>query len=178
MKIQIIYTSLTGSTRRVAQAIYDGLKTENKSIHDLKDGVPALDGDIILFGYWGTSGMPSDEMKELLYRVKDKAVGVFCTLGYYADSSHAFDTVRSGVNILKENNRVICSYVCNGAVSPALMDEHKIPEHPSMQKELRWEMVQSHPTQAECALASERFNEHIHLYQRCMDLNIPFTSIL
>ena len=178
MKVQIIYTSISGSTRKVANAIYDGLKTADKSIHDLNDGIPVLDGDIILFGYWGTSGYPCKEMTELLKSVKDKVVGVFCTLGYYADSAHGFDTVQSGIKMLKDNNEVICSYVCNGAVSPDLMEQHKIPEHPTEQKEVRWEMIKSHPTKAECDLASERFNERIHLYERCRELNIPFTSIL
>ena len=48
MKVQVIYASLTGCTRRLAEAIYEGVPAENKSIHDLKDGVPALDGDVLL----------------------------------------------------------------------------------------------------------------------------------
>ena len=178
MKVQIIYSSISGSTKRLAQSIYDGLLTDQKSIHDLKDGVPLLDGDIILFGYWGKSGDPNNEMKALLNTVKGKTTGVFCTLGYYADSSHAFDTVQSGIRMLEKHNEIICSYVCNGAVSPDLMEEHKIPEHPTQQKEIRWEMIENHPTKAECDLASERFNERIQMYIRCKELQIPFRSIL
>lgn len=178
MKVQIIYSSISGSTKKLAESIYNGLKTDQKSIHDLKDGKPVLDGDIILFGYWGKSGYPNNEMRAFLNTVKNKATGIFCTLGYYADSSHAYDTVQSGIDILKKQNEIICSYVCNGAVSVSLMDEHRIPEHPTQQKELRWKMIEDHPTKAECDLASERFNERINLYNRCKELNIPFCSIL
>ena len=176
MKIQILYTSLTGCTRRVAQAICDQLSpTADVTLHDLKDGVPTLDGDILLVGYWGVSGGPCDEMREVLSTIRGKAVGIFCTLGYYADSAHAFDTVQAGVKLLQEHNEILGSYVCNGAISPELKGA---PCAPSEQKHLRWEITDSHPTAAECALAAERFRERIHLYTRAKELGIPFQSIL
>ena len=179
MKVQIIYTSLTGCTEKVARAIYDGLEGE-KSIHNLSDGVPALDGDIVLVGYWGTSGVPCEEMDAFLHTIRGKVVGVFATLGYYADSSHAFDTVRYGVDLLAKENEIIGSYVCNGAISTALKAGQGLdgPHTPTEQKEIRWEVTDSHPTQAECALAAERFRERIYLYQRCREMGIPFASIL
>ena len=180
MKVQVIYSSITGCTKRLAEAVYNGVTADEKSIHDLKDGTPVLDGDIIFLGYWGKNGLPNNEMKAFLNTIKGKVVGIFCTLGYYADSEHAFDTVRAGIDMVKENNEVICSYVCNGAVSKQLIDGQGkgTPHVPNEQKEIRWEVIHSHPTKAECDLAAERFNERIYLYNRCKELNIPFTSIL
>lgn len=180
MKVQVIYSSLTGCTKKVANAIFEGIDAEQKSIHDLKDGVPVLDGDIILVGYWGISGHPNDDVQAFLKTIKGKAVGIFCTLGYYADSAHARQTVESGLDLVKGNNEVIGAFVCNGAVAQNLIDgQGKGGVHvPNEQKELRWEMVKNHPTAAECALAAERFNERIKLYTRCKELKIDFTSIL
>lgn len=180
MKVQVIYSSLTGCTKKVANAIFNRLDVEQKTIHDLKDGTPILDGDIILLGYWGISGNPNDEMKKFLQTVNGKAVGVFCTLGYYADSAHAHETVQAGLNLIKEHNEIIGSFVCNGAVSQTLIDGQGkgTPHIPTEQKELRWEMIKNHPTVAECALAAERFNERITLYRRCKELNIDFLSVL
>lgn len=180
MKVQIIYSSLTGCTKKLATAIFDQLNAEQKTIHDLKDGAPVLDGDIILLGYWGISGNPNDEMKNFLQTIKGKAVGIFCTLGYYADSTHAYETVKAGLDLVKEHNDVIGSFVCNGAVSQKLIDGQgkSDADIPTEQKELRWKMVQNHPTTAECSLAAERFNERITLYKRCKELNIEFLSIV
>lgn len=180
MKVQVIYSSLTGCTKKVANAIFNGIDVQQKTIHDLKDGVPVLDGDIILLGYWGIAAGPNDEMKDFLPTIKDKAVGIFCTLGYYADSSHAQKTLEGGLDLVKENNEIIGTFVCNGAVAKRQMVEqdngnaHK----PTKQKELRWEILKEHPTAAECALAAERFRERIEIYSRCKELNIPFLSIL
>ena len=177
MKVQVIYASLTGCTRRLAEAIYEGVPAENKSIHDLKDGVPALDGDVLLLGYWGVSGGPCQEVRDFLKTVEGKAVGVFCTLGYYADSNHAWDTAKCGVDLLKDRNQILGSYVCNGAISPELKGNQG-QGVPTEQKELRWEMTDGHPTAAECALGAERFRERIRLWQRAGELGIPFQSIL
>ncbi len=180
MKVQVIYTSLTGCTRKVAEAIYEGVTADCKSIHDLKDGVPVLDGDVILVGYWGVEGGPCEQMQAFLKTIRNKAVGIFCTLGYYADSAHAFDTVQTGIKLVSEHNQVIGSYVCNGAVAGYLKKGQGFDENSVLteQKQLRWEMIRSHPTQAECALAAERFRERVELYRRSRELNIPLIQIV
>ena len=180
MKVQVIYASRTGCTKKLAQAIYRGIPGNDKSIHDLKDGIPELDGDILLLGYWGIRGGPDEETRKFLSGIKGKAVGIFCTLGYYCDSAHGYDTLRWGMDHLKADNQIIGGYVCSGAVASALKrGQGKQPgQLPTEQKEIRWEIGASHPTRAECDLAAERFRERIHLYTRCKALGIPFQSVL
>ena len=59
MKVQVIYSSLSGCTKRLAEGIFNGLNAMDKTIHDLKDGRPELEGDIILLGYWVDKGGPN-----------------------------------------------------------------------------------------------------------------------
>ena len=180
MNVQVIYASRTGCTRKLAQAIYQGLPTESKSIHDLSEGIPEITGDIVLLGYWGIAGGPDPETKKFIASIKGKAVGIFCTLGYYADSDHGRNTLKTGFDLVKEDNRIIGGFVANGAVASYLKksqgkDESSVPTE---QKELRWEMVASHPTEAECALAAERFRERVTLYEKCCSLGIPFQTVV
>lgn len=176
MKVQVIYTSLTGCTKKLAEAIYENLPAEEKSIHDLKDGVPAVDGDIVLLGYCVMMGGPGRDMQELMKSIKGRAVGVFCTLGYYAESEHARKALERGIELVTDDNELMGAYVCNGAVAQTLKKNKG--EAPADQKELRWEMLQCHPTEAECALAAERFSERVKLYSRCRELGIQFTPVL
>ena len=180
MKVQIIYTSLTGCTEKVARAIYDGLEGVEKSIHDLKDGIPVLDGDILLLGYWVIRGGPDEKTQKFLETIEGKAVGVFCTLGYYCDTNYGHSTLEGGIDLLKEKNQVIGGFVCSGAVASKLKQDQGKQERalPTEQKEIRWEIGAAHPTEAECALAAERFRERVYLYSRCRELNIPFTPII
>lgn len=180
MKVQVIYTSLTGCTRKLAQAIYSGIQAEEKSIHNLKDGIPVLDGDVILVGYWGKSGGPEPDMQAFLKTIKGKAVGVFCTLACYADSEFAHQTLDTGVDLLKYDNHVIGSYVCNGATSPDLIKRNypHAEYAPDSQQHIRWDLFKNHPTDAECVLGAERFRERILLYRRCVEQGLEFKSIL
>ena len=180
MKVQVIYASLTGCTQRLAEAIYREVPAEEKSIHNLKDGIPELTADVVLVGYWGIAGGPDKETKAFLSSIEGKAVGIFCTLGYYADSDHGRNTLKTGLDLVKEKNEVLGGFVGNGAVARSLQEgqgkDGRTP--PTEQKELRWEMVKNHPTEAECALAAERFRERITLYEKCKALGIPFQSVV
>ena len=176
MKVQVIYASRTGCTQRLAEAIYNGIPCEEKSICNLKDGIPEITGDVILLGYWGIAGGPDPETRAFLSGIRGKAVGVFCTMGYYADSDHGRNTLKTGIDLLKEKNQILGGYVCNGAVASSL--QKVSGKQPTEQKELRWKMIASHPTEAECALGAERFRERITLYQQSLQLGIPFESIL
>ena len=120
MNIQVIYASRTGCTKRLAEAIFRGLPGDHNTIHDLKDGIPEITGDIVLLGYWGMAGGPDPETKAFLSTVKGKAVGVFCTLGYYPDSDHGRNTLNTGFQLLKENNEIIGVFIGNGAVASYL----------------------------------------------------------
>lgn len=182
MNVQVIYSSLTGCTERVARAIFDGVTAEQKSIHNLADGAPTLDGDIILIGYWVDQGGPNSEMTEFMKTVKGKVVGVFCTLGFYADSAHAQHSIQSGLELLRDSNEIIGSYVCNGALAPKMIEQLRqrgTGSHSATpQKELRWDIMKTHPTAAECTLAAERFAERIELYSRFRAQGLTFESIL
>ena len=178
MKVQVIYSSLTGCTEKVAKAIYDGLETQENSIHNIKDGAPKLDGDIILVGYWCMGPGPNKEFQDFLRTIKGKAVGIFCTLGFYSDSAYAQSTLVTAQNILKENNEIIGCCACMGKTADSLKNYTNEDKTPALQKEVRWEITDAHPTKAECALASERFNERIYIYKRCKELGIEFTPIL
>lgn len=89
MKVQVIYSSLSGCTRRVAEGIYNALQVQDKSLHDLAQGEPVLDGDVVLLGYWVDRGGPNAQMKAFMEKIEGKKVSVFCTLAYWADSNHA-----------------------------------------------------------------------------------------
>ncbi len=181
MKVQVIYSSLSGCTRRLAQGIYEGLKVEEKSIHDLKEGAPTLDGDVILLGYWVDKGGPDEAMAAFLKTIEGKKVGVFCTLGFWADSVHAQQSLHRGVELLKEKNTVLGGYVCNGVLSASIMESFRQrkdgPHSASPASEARWEVMKDHPTQCEIALAAERFNERLKLLELLSAQGLECASI-
>lgn len=178
MKVQVIYTSACGSTKKLAEGIFAGLDSENKSIHNLAEGVPESLGEVLLLGYWADKGGPSAKMERFLSQLSGKYVGIFCTLGYFSDSDHGNAVLQRGISAVKEKNTLIGSYVCNGATSPKLIAHARtVPEGRAAatpEKELRWDLMQNHPTSAEIALAQERFQERLQLLQQVQQGNLQY----
>lgn len=181
MKVQVIYSSLSGCTMRLAKGIYDGLNVQDKTLHSLSDGEPALDGDVILLGYWVDKGGPNEQMKEFMKKVEGKKVGVFCTLGFWADSTHAQQSLHNGAELVKEKNTVIGGYVCNGALSQQIISAFRArtsgPHSANPVSEARWEILKGHPTPCEIALAAERFNERLALLERLEQQRVELPAI-
>lgn len=182
MKVQVIYSSLSGRTKKLAERIYEGLQIAEKSLHDLADGEPALDGDVLLLGYWVDKGGPNAVMAEFMKKVNGKTVGVFCTLGYYADSAHGQGALNAGVGLLKDNNRILGGYVCNGALSKDMIECFRNgrggPHGATLENEIRWKVMENHPTEAEIALGVERFRERIEILRRFEEGGGEFRSVL
>ena len=182
MKIQVIYSSLSGCTKKLAQGIYDGLGDVEKSIHDLAEGEPALDGDILLLGYWVDKGGPNAQMKAFMDTLEGKTVGIFCTLAYWADAAHGIASLTAGIDAVKEKNTVIGSYVCNGHISDKMIQSFRsnpTGHHSATpEAELRWKLMENHPTPAEIALGAERFRERVELYREFQENGLKFPSIL
>ena len=183
MKVQIIYSSLSGKTKRLAEYLCDHLNADEKSLHDLKDGVPVLDGDVLFLGYWVDKGGPNAEMKAFMETLSDQTVGVFCTLGFYPDAAHGVGSIKNGVDAVKEKNTVIGSYVCNGALSDSIIKAFRTrgnagPHSATPESEIRWDVLKNHPTEAEMALAAERFNERLEILRRFNEQGLTFKSIV
>lgn len=182
MKIQVIYSSLSGCTKKLAQGIYDGLGDVEKSIHDLAEGEPALDGDILLLGYWVDKGGPNAQMKAFMDTLEGKTVGIFCTLAYWADAAHGIASLTAGIDAVKEKNTVIGSYVCNGHISDKMIQSFRsnpTGHHSATpEAELRWKLMENHPTPAEIALGAERFRERVELYGMFQENKLTFRSIV
>lgn len=182
MKVHVIYSSLSGCTKRLAEHIYEDLETPNKAIFDLAQGQPDTDADVLLLGYWVDKGGPNEEMKKLMQTISGKYVGVFCTLAYFCDSNHGIDSLMKGAEMLKEKNTIIGTYVCNGALAPKLIKQFRQraagPHSASPASEIRWETFKDHPTEKECALGGERFAERIQMLKKMQDAGIKFESVI
>ncbi len=178
MKVEVVYASMSGSTRKLAQGIYDALSGCDKRIVDLAHEQPDSDADVLLLGYWVDKGAPCERIKQFMSTVSGKYVGVFCTLGYYCDTAHARAALDAGIDAVKDNNTILGSYICNGAMNSALIERFRARGAATPQNELRWQLFAEHPTQAEIALAGERFNERIELLRMFQSHGLEFTSIM
>ena len=122
MKTLVTYSTLTGNTKKVAEAVFEAVSGE-KEIMDIKS-IKETDGyDRILVGYWVDKGDANEEAKKFMETLKNKKVGTFGTLGAYPDSEHAQKCVEKISGALKANNNmVVAEFICQGAIDPKIIE--------------------------------------------------------
>lgn len=162
MKSLVVYSSRTGNTRKIAEAIaavFPGCELYSV------ESAPAPEGyELVAIGYWVDKGMPDAEAKTYLETVRNTNVALFGTLGAWPDSEHAKDCVVQGealVNAPERRNKVLGTYLCQGKVDPkviAMMQKMAASAHPmTPERKARLEEAAKHPDEADCLQAQEVF---------------------
>lgn len=132
MKTLVTYSSLTGNTKKVAEAVASAIP--GSELHPIDQSPDPSGYDLILAGFWVDRGEADRKTKEFLGKLQGKAVGFFFTLGAYPDSAHADDVARvTGELIERGQNEPMGSFRCQGKVDPALLGRMKKslpPDHP------------------------------------------------
>jgi len=129
MKSLIIYSSQTGNTKKLADAVYQNLSGE-KDIYDIDEAPDPNQYDFVAIGFWLMAGKPDPKSQEYLKRIKaDQSVFLFATHGAAAESDHAkkaMDYAKTLIpkGIMKEQ------FSCQGEVNPKVMEKIKAKENP------------------------------------------------
>ena len=159
MKILNVYSSKTGNTRKIAEAIFDILP-EPKELFSVEDAPSPDLYDFIAVGFWVSRGMADEKAQEYMKRIKGKKVGIFATLGAYPNSSYARDVLNWAGEIL-DGNDVLGEFICQGKIDPDILD--KMPKDGvhamTPERKTRIEEAKKHPNETDCRYAQEAFRE-------------------
>ena len=169
MNILVTYSSKTGNTKKLAEGIYEGLSHEKKTMLPIQEVSNLEEYDTVLVGYWVDKAGPNQEAKKFLSSLKGKKVGLFATLAYWPDSSHAWDSLVNGENLVKEENTLIGKYICQGKLEEKIIAMfEKLPQdNPhcvTPEKRLRYEIASKHPSKVDLMAAAELFEERLSCY--------------
>lgn len=161
MKSLIVYSSKTGNTKRVAEAVLSVLP-EGTEIYPVENAPDPDAYDFVAVGYWVDKGTANAEMAAYLPKVRGKKVGVFFTLGAFPDSPHAQDSFKNGVSLLGEGCEVIAKFWCQGAIDPKLTEwmsrlPANHPHAPNPERIRRWQEASKHPDAADLEAAKAAF---------------------
>jgi flavodoxin len=156
MKTAVIYSSLTGNTKKIAEAI--AAELPGSICVDLKQAPDPAEFDLIAMGFWAKRGSAAPAAQAYMQQISGKKVITFFTLGAYPDSDHAQHCASAGNACYGENCTILGTFWCQGALNPKLREHHeKNPEnsrHPVTDaRKQRWADAATHPDEEDIAAA-------------------------
>lgn len=154
-RVLILYSSVTGNTRRIAEAL---AAASGDGLLDVRELETPPDADVLALGFWVRRGQP-DEVSQAAWRLlKGKSVFYFGTLGAWPSSEHARRCRESAEQLLRENgNRCLGGFLCQGRVNPRLIElSARKGTHPlTEERRARLAEAARHPDASDCAAAAE-----------------------
>jgi flavodoxin len=131
MKSLVVYSSKSGNTRKLAEAVYEYLGGD-KEIAPVAEA-PDPDGySFVAVGFWLMAGQPDPESQAFLARLKEgQDVYLFATHGAAVGSAHAENAMKKAREIAARAH-VRAIFSCPGEVDPKVLEKaaQKSPQPP------------------------------------------------
>ena len=122
MKSLVVYSSQTGNTKKLAEAVYEALPAP-KEICPTDKALEILDGfDLIAVGFWLMGGKPDPKSQEFLQKTNDKKVFLFASHGAAKDSAHAKKAMEVATE-MTSSTKVVGTFSCQGEVNPKVLEK-------------------------------------------------------
>lgn len=130
MKIAIIYKSLSGNTKLIAEAIQEELK--EKEIVCIGSPAEYIDADFIFLGSWTDKGMCCKEIADFCQKLNNKQIAYFGTAGFGGSEEYYKSLYNRVKEIIPSDNTVADYFFCQGKMPMAIRDRYVnlITEHP------------------------------------------------
>lgn len=122
MKTIVLYSTRTGNTKKVAEAIAEALPAGTPCL-SLQDAPADMSGyDCVFLGFWVDRGTADKASQDMLKTLTNKHVAIFATLGANPTSEHAAKSLDNGAAFLPEGVHLTGKFICQGAVDPKLIE--------------------------------------------------------
>ncbi|MCC0635070.1 MULTISPECIES: flavodoxin family protein BilS [unclassified Clostridioides] len=169
MKSLILYSSLTGNTKKIAQSIYDAMQGEKeiKNISEVTDNnVDYEKYDIIFLGYWVDKGICDKNSKLVFENIHNKKLALFGTMGANTKGNYGINIMDKVKDVFSKDNEIVGSFICQGKIAEGLKVKYEEmlklhPENEHIREQLKGhEESQSHPDEQDVSEAV-RFTKDI-----------------
>ena len=157
-KWAVIYSSVTGNTRMVAEEMAKAAgEAELFAVEDMPEDLSGY--EVVAIGYWLRLGGPDPKMMKYLPKVHDAKVILFQTHGADPGSEHVVTAYARAAYLLGAGCEILGTFGCQGKINPALIEKRKNagPDDPHGGEAAmaRWQRAASHPDEQDLAAASD-----------------------
>lgn len=153
----VIYSSLTGNTRAIAEKIAGA--AGEADLFEVKNA-PAdfSEYEVVAIGYWLKRGGADPLTSELLPKIQNANVVLFETHGAEPKSEHTITAFARAAYLLGEGCKILGTFSCQGKVNPAMI-EHRLKtakaDDPHLGSIERLKKAANHPNEEDFQAAEE-----------------------
>ena len=150
----LIFSSLTGNTRKLADTIHETLPTalcdyfgEAKSAE--------TNAELVYVGFWTDKGTADKACLELLRKLRNKKIFLFGTAGFGGSEAYYQKILTNVHAAIDGSNTVVGEYMCQGKMPQSVRDRYvKMKEMPDAKPNLdaliaNFDRALSHPDEAD-----------------------------
>lgn len=159
MKCAVVFSSLTGNTRLLAEQIRDEIGEEC-----LYFGEPcpqALEADTLYVGFWTDKGSCDKQSGDFLTKIHGKKIHLFGTAGFGKEEAY-FETILEKVmKMIPQDNQIGKGFMCQGKMPQsvrnryvALLEENPQDKRMKMMIE-NFDTALSHPDETDLSHLKE-----------------------
>ena len=166
MKSIVIYSSLTGNTKQVAEAITSVLPegTPCVAMSELPSDIESY--DLVFAGFWVDKGTANKEARDVLGTLHNPHIALFATAGVPPQMEHAKQSLVNAASCLLEGVVLVDTFICQGKVDPKVIEMMykmfpKGHSHgQSADRDARHKQAAVHPNEDDCK-AARQFAKHV-----------------
>ena len=149
-RYSIVFSSVTGNTRQLAEAIRESLPETGCDYFGLCSA-EALKSEMLYVGFWTDKGNADEASLALLKTLKSKKIFLFGTAGFGISEAYfrrVLDNVRLSID---ESNSIVGEYMCQGRMPQSVRERYVAlkaqPQHPANIDALieNFDLALSHP---------------------------------
>lgn len=124
MKYAILFSSHSGNTRAIAEAIRQALKDEECICFEQWQE-NAVEADVLFVGSWTDKGNFDEHMQEVLRKLHHKKIALFGTAGFGGSSTY-FDTIMQRVKTsIACDNTILGTFMCQGRMPSSVRNRYE-----------------------------------------------------
>ncbi len=159
MNIAIIYSSRTGNTKTIAESIKEEL--QNRNIVYFGNATKELpQADIYIIGSWTDKGNATNDIIEVLNKIKNKKIAYFGTAGYGESEEYykkLFERVKKNID---PSNEILGYFYCQGKMPIQVKEKYEQisqnSENPNLKVAIEnFDKALSHPDDKDISNAKE-----------------------
>lgn len=152
MKTAILYKSISGNTKLIAEAIKKALKADVVYIGEPKEDIIA---DLYFIGSWTDKGMCCAEIGNYMKTLKNKKIAYFGTAGFGGSEDYYHSLFERVKSICPASNEMEEYFFCQGKMPMSVRNRYvsMMKEHPddkNLEVSIRnFDLASEHPNEAD-----------------------------